>query len=205
MVFGSAPHGGKLFTLHFHASPTNKSQFLACPLLTSPWLCTQVTVVGEHTHDADGCYLYNFTMTLNTSTLDTEYFRLTLDSDGTTLSGDWDITPDFTSSDKTRVVLKKNSSPEIMSFYPRPTRSHSHSHSQSSLPSPHHRSPYESHASVPNGAEPAYRAGSPPPPVPATFASIMNAYPAPPKAAPAHENGNSRRNGHPSYSPPADR
>ncbi|KAI0755106.1 hypothetical protein C8Q80DRAFT_1299820 [Daedaleopsis nitida] len=83
-----------------------------------------------------------------------------------------------------------------------------HSRSQSSLPSPHHRLPYESHATVPNNAEPVYRAGTPPPPVPATFASIMNAYPAPPMASPpaneggqdyVYANGGSRRNGQPSY------
>ncbi|KAI0700375.1 hypothetical protein C8T65DRAFT_657892 [Cerioporus squamosus] len=91
-----------------------------------------------------------------------------------------------------------------------------HSRSHSALPSPHHRSPYDSHSSVPNGAETvAYGAGTPPPPVPATFASIMNAYPAPPMASPPanegagpdyYANGSSRRNGHPpSYSPPGDR
>ncbi|KAH9889789.1 hypothetical protein C8Q73DRAFT_747570 [Cubamyces lactineus] len=96
-----------------------------------------------------------------------------------------------------------------------------HSRSQSTVASPHghghgHRSPYESHA-VPagghmtNGADPAYRtAGTPPPPVPPTFASIMHAYPAPPIASSppandggagqeyAYANGNGRRNGHPS-------
>ncbi|KAI0369383.1 hypothetical protein BV20DRAFT_1036495 [Pilatotrama ljubarskyi] len=86
--------------------------------------------------------------------------------------------------------------------------------SQGSVASPHgHRSPYDSHAVPPtgpvsNGAEPVgYRAGTPPPPVPPTFASIMHAYPAPPIASPpasetgpqeyAYANGNGRRNGHP--------
>ncbi|TBU44286.1 hypothetical protein BD309DRAFT_958810 [Dichomitus squalens] len=99
-----------------------------------------------------------------------------------------------------------------------------HTRSQSSLPSPHHRSPYETHVLVSNGGESVYRErerererdrSPPPPPVPATFASIMNAYPAPPIVSPPtnegagadHVNGNggSRRNGHPSYSPPSDR
>ncbi|OSD07349.1 hypothetical protein PYCCODRAFT_1430603 [Trametes coccinea BRFM310] len=82
------------------------------------------------------------------------------------------------------------------------------SRSHSTVASPHgHRSPYDSHA---NGAseQAGYRAGTPPPPVPATFASIMHAYSAPPNASspPAGEsaeyayangNGNGRRNGHP--------
>ncbi|RDX49961.1 hypothetical protein OH76DRAFT_1438336 [Lentinus brumalis] len=88
-----------------------------------------------------------------------------------------------------------------------------HPRAHGALPSPHHRSPYDSHSVVPNGAESvAYRAGTPPPPVPATFASIMNAYPAPPMTSPpanegagpdyTYANGSSRRNGHP---PPGDR
>ena len=95
-----------------------------------------------------------------------------------------------------------------------------HTRSHGAMPPSHHRSPYDSHATVPNGAEPPpYAAGTPPPPVPATFASIMNAYPAPPMASPSanesagqdyHANGtgsgSTRRNGHPpSYSPPGDR
>lgn len=102
---------------------------------------------------------------------------------------------------------------------PPPAMSHSHSHPQTSQSSPHHRSPYESHATIPNGPEPVYRSATPPPPpVPATFASIMNAYPAPPKISPplppahegpgpefVHANGSSRRNGHRSYSPVANR
>ncbi|EIW59162.1 uncharacterized protein TRAVEDRAFT_147049 [Trametes versicolor FP-101664 SS1] len=84
--------------------------------------------------------------------------------------------------------------------------------------SPHgHRSPYGSHgvpagpgSGMSNGGEPVgYRQGTPPPPVPATFASIMHAYPAPPIASSpplseasvsqeyAYANGNGRRNGHP--------
>lgn len=101
-----------------------------------------------------------------------------------------------------------------------------HSRSQGSLPSPHQRSAYESHAPVPNGGEATYRErereradrSPPPPPVPATFASIMNAYPAPPMSSPpggdgaggdyTNGNGGSRRNGHAShasYSPVAER
>ncbi|KAI8994166.1 hypothetical protein BD414DRAFT_275236 [Trametes punicea] len=89
-----------------------------------------------------------------------------------------------------------------------------HSRSQSTVASPHgHRSPYEPAGGperVLSGApEPAgYRAGTPPPPVPPRFASIMHAYPAPPIAASpsasegasqdyAYVNGSGRRNGHP--------
>lgn len=81
---------------------------------------------------------------------------------------------------------------------------HTRSHSRSSQD---HRSPYQAHAMPPhNGPDqgaPSSRsyAAHTPPPVPATFASIMNAYPAPPMASPpsAHEQeytySNGRRNG----------
>jgi len=88
------------------------------------------------------------------------------------------------------------------------------SHSRSSLSSPQaHRSPYQATSahnngdSVPGTPRHYIGASSPPPPVPAPFASIMHAYPAPPitPAAPSgspegeyvYANGNgSRRNGH---------
>ncbi|CDO71663.1 hypothetical protein BN946_scf184915.g7 [Trametes cinnabarina] len=67
-----------------------------------------------------------------------------------------------------------------------------------------HRSPYDSHTN--GGSEQGgYRSGTPPPPVPATFASIMHAYSAPPIASSppagegqdyAYANGSGRRNGH---------
>ena len=101
----------------------------------------------------------------------------------------------------------------------RPSQALPHPRPQGSAPSPHQRSAYESHAPIPNGGEAAYRDRerecgdrSPPPappPVPATFASIMNAYPAPPMTSPpagesgdyANGSGNSRRNGHASHAP----
>ncbi|GBE85118.1 predicted protein [Sparassis crispa] len=93
--------------------------------------------------------------------------------------------------------------------YVSPPHLPSHSHSHSSSQSSHHRSPY-----LPNAGGNGMEGGSTsrgfmpapsPPPVPATFASIMNAYPAPPlasspPAAPDHTeytytNGGGRRNG----------
>ncbi|KAH9947436.1 hypothetical protein B0H21DRAFT_333507 [Amylocystis lapponica] len=81
--------------------------------------------------------------------------------------------------------------------------------------SPHHRSPYQAHASAHNGPGPEpgtrmreYGPPGTPPPVPPTFASIMHAYPQPPRAqSPPHgepgagpeyvyANGGGRRNGH---------
>ncbi|TFY65507.1 hypothetical protein EVJ58_g1930 [Rhodofomes roseus] len=94
-------------------------------------------------------------------------------------------------------------------YSPQPQMSSHHTRSQShSSPHAHQHSPY--HSATSNGDSVRHypiRSGASPPPVPATFASIMHAYPAPPIATNgatpimqeeyAYTNGsNGRRNGH---------
>ncbi|KAI0917401.1 hypothetical protein AcW1_007402 [Taiwanofungus camphoratus] len=89
-------------------------------------------------------------------------------------------------------------------FSPAPP-AHATRRSSFTSPHPHHRSPYAGHNGEPGPGTPrGYMPAASPPPVPPTFASIMNAYPAPPMSSSpvdagaeyAYANGNGgRRNG----------
>lgn len=132
-------------------------------------------------------------------------------------------TPSYRTTSHSPVLLRDREPYSPKQHHPSSSMSggpsaHTRSHSRSSQD---HRSPYQAHAMPShNGSDQGsissrtYSAAqTPPPPVPATFASIMNAYPAPPmiSSPPSHEQeypyANGRRNGAPAerFSERADR
>ena len=112
--------GAPLLSLHFHPTAANKNQVIASPKLYYSWMCTRAIVVGECDSAPSGERRFTFTTTFNTTSLQTEYLRMTLSQDGETLVGYQDIVPDCSSPGRCRVVMKKDIPLELMAFYPSP-------------------------------------------------------------------------------------
>ena len=64
--------------------------------------------------------MYTLCATFDAASLQTEYWRLALSEDGSTLIGDNDIVPDFSGPNRCHVVMKKDIPVEVMAFYPSP-------------------------------------------------------------------------------------
>ncbi|RPD53442.1 hypothetical protein L226DRAFT_516920 [Lentinus tigrinus ALCF2SS1-7] len=109
----------------FHIAPASTDQVVASPLLFQPWTSTHVDLVAEKLESDDG-RTYRVTIRGNSSFFSSMYLRLRLSDDGTTLAGycyptyDFELprSPDGAEEKPIPVVLKHNSSPEVMAFYP---------------------------------------------------------------------------------------
>ncbi|KAI0665675.1 hypothetical protein C8Q78DRAFT_1063523 [Trametes maxima] len=111
------------FSLDFHPSPDDPAKVIAIPLLNMPWICTRATVTAEFAGPDDkGKWTYTVTGSYNTSTLQDWRFNVTLNEDNLTLEGEED-SPLFSTASSSRqsTVIKKNSIPEVMIFYPTPS------------------------------------------------------------------------------------
>ncbi|TBU22189.1 hypothetical protein BD311DRAFT_869526 [Dichomitus squalens] len=118
----NADAGLAMINLHFTPSSTSNNQVIASPRLYYPWRCTRTTIVGEPITSSEDEPAFAFTVTFNcdTAELPTEYLRLTLGQDGTTLVGDHDVAPDFSSPFRSHAVFKKDVPPSVMAFYASP-------------------------------------------------------------------------------------
>ncbi|TBU40766.1 hypothetical protein BD309DRAFT_992844 [Dichomitus squalens] len=112
--------GAPMLNVHFHPSLMSRTQVIAEPTLLYPWRCTRATIVGERISPSDTNLVFAFTVTFNTTSFQTEYWRLTLSDDSDTLTGESDFVPDISSPDRCHVVMKKGISVETMAFYPSP-------------------------------------------------------------------------------------
>ncbi|KAI0827868.1 hypothetical protein BC628DRAFT_1409435 [Trametes gibbosa] len=115
----------RTFTFDFHPAPGDPSKVIAAPLLSAPWMCTRATVTGTFGGlDEKGRSTYALVDVYNTSALPDGHTRLTLGEDRTTFMGERDATlaTDTPSSVRAHVVMKKESSPDIMQFYPQPSK-----------------------------------------------------------------------------------
>lgn len=112
-----------VFTFTFHISPTDSSKVIAISRLLQSRLCTVQTTTGEVLEVTDGGQrTYIITTTCNSGAVAPSYFKATLDTDGTTLVGEQDVSAAFTTPGlKPHVVFKKGVSPETMLFYPSPS------------------------------------------------------------------------------------
>lgn len=112
----------------FHTSSTAADQVVASPLLYQPWMCTHVQIVADRSRTEPDGTAYCVTIKGNSSVCPPLYLRLRLSDDGMTLAGCCSATPDFqpplspeaSSETFPHVLFKRNSSPEIMAFYPSP-------------------------------------------------------------------------------------
>ncbi|KAI0767749.1 hypothetical protein C8Q74DRAFT_1318273 [Fomes fomentarius] len=83
------PHGG-MRTWCFHAS-AERNVYEASDI---SWRGVSFTVFGGHTTDSDGTVVYHFSAVFTGRVASTFHFRVTLDEDGTTLSGMWGTSED---------------------------------------------------------------------------------------------------------------
>ncbi|KAI0645299.1 hypothetical protein C8Q79DRAFT_1011379 [Trametes meyenii] len=108
-------------TLNFHPSPEDPEKLIAVPLLDMPWMCTRTTVTAEFSGaDEKGNRTYIVTESYNTSALQNVKFSVTLNEGKLALEGEQDsaFSGSPASSPKQFIVLKKDSTPEVMIFYP---------------------------------------------------------------------------------------
>ncbi|TFK80519.1 hypothetical protein K466DRAFT_667622 [Polyporus arcularius HHB13444] len=112
-----------LMNLHFHASSSNPTQFVAMPLLANSWKCCRTTLTGERTLGLDGDMMYAITVESDIKDISPTYLRLRLSDDGLSLRGVSD--PSYRDGSLevppgTQVVMKRTSTQAALQHYPSP-------------------------------------------------------------------------------------
>ncbi|KAI0332934.1 hypothetical protein GY45DRAFT_365739 [Cubamyces sp. BRFM 1775] len=111
------------YTYVFHISPTDPNKLIASPKFPWTWQCTRMIAEVEFTGiTEDGRRKYTIAESFNTTLLENPYLNVMLSQDGLTLEGDQDYTraPTSDQGPVPHAVLRKDSSAEVMRFYPSP-------------------------------------------------------------------------------------
>ena len=111
----------QVLIVDFHASPTNRKQFVGVPQFHSFWPSTTATFTGDfRAESTEGRVLYAFTKTYDCVSIPDEYYRVFMRDDGMSLGGERDSFKTFDSTEGASVIMRKGVPPEAMVFYPHP-------------------------------------------------------------------------------------